>query len=144
MARDSIGSAGARPSAEAVAAACPQAAALIKYPRYFATLILLLYSHAVPLFARSSVPMTYPATTQLPRQTRHTRASISLPDGEILIPRAQFAADVLKVSDKTAARMNLPTTYIGGVAYVKRDASLKSVAGRVKQRNELARRRRWK
>jgi hypothetical protein len=88
--------------------------------------------------------MTYLATTQPQRQTRHTRPSISLPDGEILTPRAQFAADVLKVSDKTAARMNLPTAYIGGVAYVKHNASLKTVAGRAKQRSEPPRRRSWK
>jgi hypothetical protein len=83
--------------------------------------------------------MTDIAPTQ--RHTRHTRPSIPLPDGEILTPRAQFAAQVLDVSDKTAARMNLPTVYIGGVAYVKRDASLKTVAGRVKLRNEPSRRR---
>jgi len=44
--------------------------------------------------------------------------------------------------DKTAARMNLPTTYIGGVAYVARGESLKIVAARVRRRNEPPTRRR--
>jgi hypothetical protein len=76
------------------------------------------------------------------RQTKH-RPHIELPDGEVLQPRAEFAHDVLDVSDKTAQRMNFPTTYIGNVAYVARNASLKIVAERVRRRNQpsLGRRR---
>jgi hypothetical protein len=37
--------------------------------------------------------------------------------------------------------MNLPTTYVGGVAFVARDASLKIVAGLVQRRNQPAKRR---
>jgi hypothetical protein len=40
--------------------------------------------------------------------------------------------------------MNVPTTYIGGVAYVDRGASLKQIGAGVKRRNEPARRRKLK
>ena len=69
------------------------------------------------------------------------RAHIALAD-DVLIPRREFARDELGVSDKTASRMNLPTTYIGNRAYVLRDASLKIVADTVRRRNEPAKRRR--
>jgi hypothetical protein len=81
------------------------------------------------------------AAPRTPR-TRQSRQEIHLPSGEVLMPRAQFARDVIGVCERTAVRLNLPTTYVGGVAYVARDASLKIVAERVKRRNEPAKRRR--
>lgn len=80
-------------------------------------------------------------TALSPRVRREARPSIHLPDGEVLEPRANFASE-LGVCDKTAARMNLPTTYVGGTAYVARTASLKIVAERVGRRNQPPQRRR--
>jgi hypothetical protein len=58
---------------------------------------------------------------------------IALAD-DVLVPRREFARNELGVSDKTASRMNLPTTYVGNRAYVARDASLKIVADSVRRR----------
>jgi hypothetical protein len=52
-----------------------------------------------------------------------------------LEPRTDFADDI-NVCEKTVQRMNLPTTYIGGKAYVKRNASLQIVADKVQRRNQ--------
>ena len=78
--------------------------------------------------------------TPLPR-TRQSRQDIRLPDGEVLTPREQFARNEMGVCERTAARMNLPTTYVGGVAYVARNASLKILANTVHRPNEPPRRR---
>jgi hypothetical protein len=59
---------------------------------------------------------------------------------DTLVPRREFA-ETIGVTDRTARRMNLPTTYIGNVAYVARNASLKIVAEQVRRRNEPPRRR---
>jgi hypothetical protein len=75
------------------------------------------------------------------RLTKLERPTIELPDGETLKPRAKFAAEI-GVSDKTAARLNLPTTYVGCVAYVAVNASLKQIAARIKRRNQPTVRRR--
>ena len=68
--------------------------------------------------------------------TTARRPQIELPNGDVLEPRREFARDRLGVSDKTAQRMNLPTTYVGNVAYVARNASLKIVADGVQRRNQ--------
>lgn len=82
------------------------------------------------------------ATTNNPtqRQTK-TRPHIKLA-GDVLVPRREFANDDLGVSDKTASRLNLPTTYIGNQAYVARNASLEIIAGHVRRRNQPPQRRR--
>jgi hypothetical protein len=67
------------------------------------------------------------------RRGPQARRRIELPDGDYLQPRAEFANDKLGVSDRTAARMKLPTTYIGAVAYVKHNESLAIVAARVRR-----------
>jgi hypothetical protein len=72
--------------------------------------------------------------------TRQSRQDIVLPDGEILTPRVKFARGDIGVSERTAARMNLPTTYIGGVAYVAKNASLRIVAELLVRRNQPPRR----
>jgi hypothetical protein len=87
----------------------------------------------------SDIALTTDAPQRAPRP--RARQDIQLPDGEVLTPRTNFAA-ILGVSERTVARMNLPTTYVGNVAYVARDASLKIVAERVRRRNEPARRKR--
>ena len=74
-------------------------------------------------------------------ETERRRPHIKLAD-DILMPRREFARDILGVSDKTAQRMNLPTTYIGNVAHVLRGASLRIVAERVRRRNQPPQRRR--
>lgn len=57
---------------------------------------------------------------------------IRLLDGDTLVPRPDFAAE-LHVNPKTVERMKLPTTYIGGKAYIKRNASLKIIADKVRR-----------
>lgn len=69
------------------------------------------------------------------------RPDIKLPDGDVLKPRRDFARNI-GVSDRTAQRMNLPTAYVGGVAYVLCNESLQIVAERVKRRNQPPQQRR--
>jgi hypothetical protein len=72
-----------------------------------------------------------PANARRSRQ----RAHIALAD-DVLMPRREFAEDILGVTDKTAARMNLPTTYVGNVAHVLKNASLRVVESRVRRPNQ--------
>jgi hypothetical protein len=69
------------------------------------------------------------------------RPDIPLPDGEVLKPRKRFGRENLDVCDKTVQRYNLPTTYIGGVAYVKQNASLQILADKATRRNQPQKRR---
>ena len=57
---------------------------------------------------------------------RHVPRRISMPDGEVMETRRQFAEEELSVCDRTATRINLPTIYIGGHAYIARNASLEN------------------
>jgi hypothetical protein len=61
---------------------------------------------------------------------------IELPTNDTLMPRKEFAEDVLGVTDKTASRMRLPTTYIGNVAHILKNESLRVVAERVHRPNQ--------
>jgi hypothetical protein len=70
------------------------------------------------------------------KRRRESRAEIPLPSGDVLVPRAAFAREILGVCDKTVQRMNLPTTFVGGVAYVTRGASLQIVSDGVRPRLE--------
>ncbi len=74
-----------------------------------------------------------PATN--PHRVRVSVDNIALPDGETLILRDKFAAEI-GISDRTARRLNLPTTYISGAAFVKRNASLQILADSAKRRNQ--------
>jgi hypothetical protein len=76
-----------------------------------------------------------------PRKRREDRRSITLPNGTVLDPRVQFA-DELGLSEKTVRRMNLPTVYVGCVAYIDRHAGLNQIGAGVKRRNEPPTRRR--
>ena len=69
------------------------------------------------------------------------RPRISLANGDFLEPRRRWAEGV-GISDKTASRMRLPTTYIGGVAYVLHNASKEIIAERVQRRGQPPKRRR--
>lgn len=73
-------------------------------------------------------------TARQPRR-RPRVPEIRLPGGDALIPRADFC-DELGVTERTARRWNFPTTYVGGVAFVQRDASLQIIAGTVHRRNQ--------
>lgn len=75
------------------------------------------------------------------RRRPRERVSIQLPDGDVLDPRKKFADD-LGVSEKTVARMNPPTTYIGNVAHVKRNATLQIISDRALRKNQPPKRRR--
>jgi hypothetical protein len=60
-----------------------------------------------------------------------TSPRIALPDGDHLTPRKAFAAR-LGVCEKTVARMNLLTVYLGNVAHIKERAALQDLADRAK------------
>jgi hypothetical protein len=83
------------------------------------------------------------AAAPIRKVRKEERPSIQLPDGEVLDPRVRFAAGV-GLSEKSLVKLNLPTTYIGACAYVKRNASLELIASRARRRNEPPRRRRPK
>jgi hypothetical protein len=76
-----------------------------------------------------------------PRVRRQDRPSIELGDGEVLDPRVKFASNI-GLSDDAVRDLNLPTVYIGAVAYVRRYESLKELSARAKRRSEPARHRR--
>jgi hypothetical protein len=75
------------------------------------------------------------------RRREQRAARIDLPDGDVLIPREDFAKKV-GVSDRTARRLNFPTVFIAGYAFVKQNASLQIIADKVKRKNEPPKRRR--
>ena len=74
------------------------------------------------------------------RRPRRTLPKIEIPGGETLKPRKDFAHDDLGVCERTVVRMNLPTVYVGGIAHIARNASLKIVADLVRRRNQPAKR----
>jgi hypothetical protein len=80
-------------------------------------------------------------TTRRPRPTRHTRPDIILPNGKILRPRVRIAEEA-GLCEKTVARMNLPTTYVGGVAYGIPDDMLKTIGDSLKSKNQPPKKRR--
>jgi hypothetical protein len=71
-----------------------------------------------------------------PRQ-RQRVPEVKLPNGDVLVPRADFVG-TLGVTERTARRWNFPTTYLAGVAFVQRDASLQIIAASVHRRNQPA------
>jgi hypothetical protein len=76
-----------------------------------------------------------PETSTPSRLTRDTRPDIKLPDGRTLTPRAR-AAKKKGIHDRTLARKNPKTTYIGGVAYVDDDETSLDLAKDLKRRCE--------
>jgi hypothetical protein len=83
-------------------------------------------------------------TPQIARQSRPRRRMplIDLPGGRRLMPRDDYARNVLGVHTRTVKRMDLPTTKIGGVVYVEVEGALQIIADSVHQRNEPKSRRR--
>jgi hypothetical protein len=69
--------------------------------------------------------------------TRERPPEIAIPGGDVLVPRKLFASDVLGISDRSAKRLNLPTTRVGGMAYVARDASLQIIADKIRRPYEV-------
>jgi hypothetical protein len=65
------------------------------------------------------------------------RPHIPTADGDFLEPRQQWAG-VVGITDRTARKLNLPTVYIGGVAYVKHHGSTAILVDRAQRRNEPA------
>ena len=76
------------------------------------------------------------------RRPRRRLPEIPLPDGDTAIPRLDFAHNVIGSCERSVTRMDLPTIYIGGVAYVMRKASLQIIAGKATRRNQPTKRRR--
>jgi hypothetical protein len=80
-----------------------------------------------------------PSTVQqIARQSRPRRRIplIKLPGGKELMPRRDYADTELGVCERTVTRMNLPTTFIGGVAYIEVNGARQIVADSVRRRNE--------
>jgi hypothetical protein len=69
------------------------------------------------------------------RRGPQPRRRIDLPNGDYLEPRSEFASGI-GVHDRTCARMNLPTVYVGSVAYVRHNESLNAIAARAQRRNQ--------
>jgi hypothetical protein len=87
----------------------------------------------------SEIPDT---TIQKTHSRRGKRVDqIALPDGDTLIPREMFANEV-GISDRTARRMDFPTVFIAGYAFVKRSASLQIISDKAKRKNAPQKRRR--
>jgi hypothetical protein len=80
-------------------------------------------------------------TTARSRPTRDDRRDINFPNGKKLRPRVRIAEDV-GVCEKTLARMNPPTTYVGGVAYCNPDDVLKIISDSLTQKNQPPKKRR--
>ena len=86
--------------------------------------------------------MSNEETVTVIRRPRPIPAEIKLPDGDSLVPRKKFVKEEVHTSERSARRFDFPTTYISGVAYVKRNASLQILADKVTRRNEPQKRRR--
>jgi hypothetical protein len=80
------------------------------------------------------IDVSTPSRSRVTRRAKE-RPWIALASGDSLVPRCQWA-EAKGISDKTAARMNLPTTYISNVAYVLDGASTEILAERVQRRNQ--------
>jgi hypothetical protein len=72
---------------------------------------------------------------------RELRPDITLPNGKVLRPRVRVATD-LNVSERTIARMNVPTTYVGNISYIDVEATLKIIGDTLVRRNQPPKRRR--
>jgi hypothetical protein len=85
--------------------------------------------------------ITTETVTSRKRRGPQPKVRIDLPGGDYLMPRVDFAASI-GVTDKTVSRMNLPTTYIGNVAYIRHNEGLQALAARVRCRHEPQKKRR--
>lgn len=72
---------------------------------------------------------------------RRARRVIEL-DGDSLKPRRDYAAEDLGgVCERTVKRMDLPTTYVAGIAHIAVNAARKVIASRIRQRHQPKKRR---
>ena len=78
-----------------------------------------------------------PTASSAARYTKHHPITIELADDTAEL-RCHFADKTLGVVDRTAARMKLPTIYIGNVPYILRNKSLAIIAQRGLQHGEPA------
>jgi hypothetical protein len=62
----------------------------------------------------------------------HPRHRIHLPSGDFLQARSELAAE-LGVNPRSLVRLNLPTTFVGGVAYHPHDECLDVIAARIRR-----------
>ena len=77
---------------------------------------------------------------EIVRRPRRHLPEIHLPN-DVAIPRETFAAEKVGSCEKTVARMNLPTIYFGGKAYILVNASMKIIADSAKRKNQPPKRR---
>jgi hypothetical protein len=66
---------------------------------------------------------------------RRARRAIELA-GDTAKPRRLYATEDLNVSERSVARMGLPTVYLGGIAHIMVGAAGKVLADRVHQRRK--------
>ena len=66
---------------------------------------------------------------------RRRLPEIKLPNGRTLIPRADFAHDVIGESERTTKRRNYPSVKVGGVVYIERESALEMLANSVHRQN---------
>jgi hypothetical protein len=66
---------------------------------------------------------------------RRPRRAIEI-DGDVAKPRRQYADEDLDISERSVARMNLPTVYIGGIAHILTGAAGKVIADRARERRK--------
>jgi hypothetical protein len=79
--------------------------------------------------------MSDPITTVATKRDRPAR--IDLPNGKKWLERrSSWAHEKFGVDDKTARRWDLPTLYVGNVAYIEEPTSSEIVAARVKRKNQ--------
>jgi hypothetical protein len=74
------------------------------------------------------------------RRGPQPRRRIDLPNGDYLQSRSDLAAE-LAVSQRTVARMKLPTTRVGGVCYHPHNESLNILASRIDRPGQEEKRR---
>jgi hypothetical protein len=74
-----------------------------------------------------------PGPGRTPGTGKPARKHIPLPNGDYLEARTEFAVDTLGITDRTAQKMGLPTTYIGGIAHVPHNEALAIVAKRIRR-----------
>ena len=74
------------------------------------------------------------------RSRADDRPDIQLPNGKVLKPRRRWA-EAVGITERTARRLNLQTTYISNVAYVLEPDSTAQLGADVRRQQPLPRRR---
>jgi hypothetical protein len=88
---------------------------------------LSVFSQGTDIPMPESTENTSPhAAPGRPSGSQKARGLIELVDGEVAIPRSDFAA-MMHSSERTIARKGFPSVAIGGVIYVLRNAALRMI-----------------